>query len=368
MKKHFKSSPSEVLVYSINKVTIVTENTITKVNKLDIMTKLHNVDGNMNGFFWIIGNTNDFYRMTGPILTKKCQPAARDTPHSVLSTLVHGTSVKEYTVGVPDSRLACPKKSTERKKYENTNKTSSSTLDCQFCIPDNKWITGCRIPTGRTTTPTKTKKGNMDGNLNKSYQYTGYAESKLEKGKSNNQSRLKIREILMRSQSHLKIVREMLGNVDNTGGDTCPPQVGKHFVSNKSRNKSVKMINGNRKNSVQIAHWNLGSKRWKNKRDQIQALVDLKSPDLIFISEANLDEMTPEYETIIQSYNINKPKTISDHRISRLILLLREQLKFTIEDKFMSKDIASIWVTILKSGARRVLVAGVYREHQSHIQ
>ena len=43
--------------------------------------------------------------------TKKCQPAARDTPHSALSPTVG----KVYTVGVPDSGLTCPKKSTECK-------------------------------------------------------------------------------------------------------------------------------------------------------------------------------------------------------------------------------------------------------------
>ena len=38
--------------------------------------------------------------------TNKCQPAARDTPHSVLSPTVG----KVYTVGVPDSGLTLPQK------------------------------------------------------------------------------------------------------------------------------------------------------------------------------------------------------------------------------------------------------------------
>ena len=48
-----------------------------------------------------------------------------------------------------------------------------------------------------------------------------------------------------------------------------------HSISNKRRNNMIKQINGNGRSSLIICHWNLGSKLWKNKRNQIQALVDL---------------------------------------------------------------------------------------------
>ena len=83
-----------------------------------------------------------------------------------------------------------------------------------------------------------------------------------------------------------------------------------HFLSRKESNKLIKQKNGNGKNSLLISHWNLGSKKWVNKRNQIQALVDTDNPDLIFISEANLDELTPPYESLITGYVITLPKTV----------------------------------------------------------
>ena len=81
-----------------------------------------------------------------------------------------------------------------------------------------------------------------------------------------------------------------------------------HSISRKKRNKTIKQLNGNGKNSLLISHWNLGSKKWCNKRNLIQAQVDQESPDIMFISEANLDELTPPHESIISGYNITLPK------------------------------------------------------------
>ena len=80
-----------------------------------------------------------------------------------------------------------------------------------------------------------------------------------------------------------------------------------HSISRKLRNKLIKQLNGNGKNSFSVCHWNLGAKKWKNKRNQVQALVDHYQADLIFISEANLDESTKPYESLIQGYSITSP-------------------------------------------------------------
>ena len=138
----------------------------------------------------------------------------------------------------------------------------------------------------------------------------------------------------------------------------------KHSITSKKRNKLRKSINGNGKNFMLVAHWNLGSSKWKNKVNHIQALVDSTSPDLLFISEANLYEATAECETIIQGYNIHKPKTVSISNLSRLVLLSKDNLEINIESQLMDNTVASIWVKISKHGARRVLVGGIYREHR----
>ena len=97
-----------------------------------------------------------------------------------------------------------------------------------------------------------------------------------------------------------------------------------HSISNKIRNNRMKQTNGNGKNTLSVCHWNLGSKKWKNKRNQIQALVDHQNPDIIYISEANLDDLTPLHESLIAGYNITRPKTVIRNSTARLVLLTRE--------------------------------------------
>ena len=137
-----------------------------------------------------------------------------------------------------------------------------------------------------------------------------------------------------------------------------------HSISRKQRNKAIKQQNGNGKNTISVCHWNLGSKKWKNKRNQIQALVDLNQADLIFISEANLDETTAQYESMIQGYTITFPKTVVINCTARLVLLTKNGLNFTIRDDLMTDTFSSIWVKISRQGIKSLLVCGVYREHQ----
>ena len=143
---------------------------------------------------------------------------------------------------------------------------------------------------------------------------------------------------------------------------SLPPRV--HSLSRKLRNKLIKQINGNGKNSLLISHWNLGAKKWCNKRNQIQALVDTDNPDVLFISEANLDELTPSHEKFITGYEITLPKTVTRNGTARLILLTKEDLKFELVDNLMDDIVTSVWIKISRRGVKGLLVCGVYREHQ----
>ena len=112
-----------------------------------------------------------------------------------------------------------------------------------------------------------------------------------------------------------------------------------------------------------ISHWNLGSKKWNNKRNQIQALVDTDNPDIIFISEANLDESTPPHESLIAGYDITLPKTVTVNGTARLVLLTKESLEFDLIEDLMDDTVSSIWIKITRQGVKGLLVCGVYREH-----
>ena len=137
-----------------------------------------------------------------------------------------------------------------------------------------------------------------------------------------------------------------------------------HFISNKTRNNLVKQSNGNGKNTISVCHWNLGSKKWSNKLNQIQALADQNLADIIFISEANLDELTPVYESQIMGYNITLPKTVTVNGTARLVMLAKNSLDFKIKDDLMDNIFTSIWIKISRPGAENLLICGIYREHQ----
>ena len=137
-----------------------------------------------------------------------------------------------------------------------------------------------------------------------------------------------------------------------------------HCSSRKMRNKQIKQVNGNGKNSLQISHWNLGSKKWTNKRNQIQAYVDTVNPDVMFISEANLDEMTPLHESLITGFDITLPKTVQINGTARLVMLTKVDLEFELMENLMDDIVSSIWIKISRQGVKGLLVCGVYREHQ----
>ena len=68
------------------------------------------------------------------------------------------------------------------------------------------------------------------------------------------------------------------------------------------------------RNWVKIAHWNMGNKFWQNKRTEVEAVILEKTPDLLFISEANLMETVPEEKRFIEGYTMYLPLTMMKHK------------------------------------------------------
>ena len=97
---------------------------------------------------------------------------------------------------------------------------------------------------------------------------------------------------------------------------------------------------------------------------KIQALVDQDNPDIVFISEANLDELTLPHESQISGYIITLPNTVARNGTARLILLTRDNLDFQLRDDLMDEVFTSIWIKIARPGVRGLLICGLYREHQ----
>ena len=135
-------------------------------------------------------------------------------------------------------------------------------------------------------------------------------------------------------------------------------------LSSRTWNKLMKSYNGNGKirHSVSIVHWNLGSRRWQKKIEDIEALILDTDPDLLFISESNLMEDLPEQQRQVTGYRLILPLTMPHMKYARLVLLVKEELEVKTMDEYMSQDIASIWVRVGQQGRKPLMVGSIYRE------
>ena len=154
-----------------------------------------------------------------------------------------------------------------------------------------------------------------------------------------------------------------------------PPPQGKYELinliilkSNKLRNKEVKIRNGNIMKSVKVIHWNLGSKYWDNKKEEIQCIVDEMKPDIIYISEANIfSGLLPELR-IIEGYNLVVSRFMDTTGYSRLALLIRDGFQAEVKEDWMQEDVASIWIQVKRRGYKTLTLGGIYREQKLLLQ
>ena len=138
-----------------------------------------------------------------------------------------------------------------------------------------------------------------------------------------------------------------------------------HFTSAKMRNKNVKMRNGNRNSScLKIVDWNIGNRYWPNKLEEIKLLTLQTVPDLLFVTEANLMQGTPDHLKEIPGYDIILPKSMEALGYSRIVLLVRKGLKVHLLEQHMEDDLAAIWIRVGNSRKNPTHVGGIYREHR----
>ena len=136
------------------------------------------------------------------------------------------------------------------------------------------------------------------------------------------------------------------------------------LMSSKNRNKlqHATNVNGQFKNVLTLAHWNMGSRRFPNKVEEIELLTSELQPDLLYISEANLMKDTPEYCYQIGGYNVFLPRTMDRLGYARIILLVKHGIEIEVLDNCMETDISAIWVKICNKGRKPLVSDGIYRE------
>ena len=145
-------------------------------------------------------------------------------------------------------------------------------------------------------------------------------------------------------------------------------QVAKSWsLTNKQLNKCAHSMYGNiNSKTLKIMEWNLGSRFWIRKQAMIQATVDEHDPDIMFITESNVFSKDEEHCLLIDRYKIIKLLTWDYPQLmyARIILLIKPEINYTLLDKHMESDTSAIWIKVSRQGQRNIVIGGLYREHQ----
>jgi len=130
-------------------------------------------------------------------------------------------------------------------------------------------------------------------------------------------------------------------------------------VVQKSRNKSMHSKVGNNKFNLKMLHWNKANTTFRNKMDDIYEILDLFKPDIFSICESNYKFKEPHK---IRGYKIENSRLHIMSSFARNSLLIRDSLEFNRRHDLEDSMISSIWVEIILSNKKRVLVCSFYRQ------
>ena len=160
------------------------------------------------------------------------------------------------------------------------------------------------------------------------------------------------------SWSQYKVLYQTIDNYSrcHLAGEPYPQKTTDFIwrLSSKKTNKLIKCINGNIKSNINITHWKAGNGHWINKRTEIQNILDCRKPDILLISEANLFLENQPHETCIPGYKLITSCSFEILGYTRMAALIRDRINVEIEGKWMSPEVASIWLKFVKRGARKL--------------
>ena len=133
--------------------------------------------------------------------------------------------------------------------------------------------------------------------------------------------------------------------------------------SHRLKNKKVKIVNGNIKNTLKVTHCNIGNKFWVRKVTEIQNILQTRQSDILFVSEANIFKSDLDHEICIPGYQIITTKSMDTYGNSRLVALVKDGIQIEHQEQWMNDKVASIWFKYASKGTKKLHLGGVYREH-----
>ena len=82
------------------------------------------------------------------------------------------------------------------------------------------------------------------------------------------------------------------------------------------------------------------------------------------MSEANIFLEDEDFETCIPGYRLITSNSLDTLGYTRMVALVKDRIQVEIEGQWMSPQVASIWLKIVKKGGRKLFLCGIYRENK----
>ena len=124
----------------------------------------------------------------------------------------------------------------------------------------------------------------------------------------------------------------------------------------------MRMLEGNERDF--FMHWNGGPAYMENKIEEIQQILNEKSPCFLAISESNLRENVENSLLLTGNYELLKTKSLENVNMgySRIVIFIRKDVRYERRHDLENNVDSMIWLDILYKGGKRMTCGLIYRE------
>ena len=138
-------------------------------------------------------------------------------------------------------------------------------------------------------------------------------------------------------------------------------------VLQRCHNKRMHALNGNRfakpkiKSHFKIAHINKGNSNFPTKLNNILNLIEDDRPDILMISEANMESNEPSVKNHLKGYNIEK-KLLGNQNVARMIVMVKSDITYERLYGFENDINSMMTLKIKNSNKKYIYLVCVYRQ------
>ena len=119
--------------------------------------------------------------------------------------------------------------------------------------------------------------------------------------------------------------------------------------------------NQHKNRGLNLVQWNKGNSLITNRLHDIHELINTYKPDILSLSEANLNNNVGDIQLNIPGYKIERPLCSQKTNNARCILIIKDSINYKCRLDLENYINTSIWVQIHIPGKKAILINGGYR-------